>query len=74
MRVFIFYFLVTYVFCIDREIYDYANSDLLVGNVKRRDTIPFRVNNIRWLGENSLNYRKTKDIRENEVDRRFEVM
>ncbi|CAK1600232.1 unnamed protein product [Parnassius mnemosyne] len=59
--------------CLENENYDYASPGLVVANIKRRDLIPLQPGNIRWINGNNLNYRRTKDIREDIIDRRFEI-
>lgn len=61
------------VFGLEHENYDYNPKGLIVANIKRRDTIPLQPSKRRWLNNVNLNYRKTKDIREEIVDRHFEV-
>ncbi|CAG5036479.1 unnamed protein product [Parnassius apollo] len=55
------------------ENYDYASPGLVVASIKRRDIIPLQPGNIRWINGNNLNYRRTKDIRKDIIDRRFEI-
>lgn len=51
---------------------EYLNNDhLIVGNLKKRDQIPLSQINRRFIS-GQLNYRKTKDIRDEEMDRKSE--
>ncbi|XP_035430304.2 uncharacterized protein LOC118262801 isoform X2 [Spodoptera frugiperda] len=56
----------------------YADNKMVIGNLKRREVIPLnpysKTNGRRRFGNDaSLNYRRTKDIREDFIDRRFEL-
>ncbi|XP_045542497.1 uncharacterized protein PF11_0207-like [Papilio machaon] len=53
--------------------YDIVPEGIIVANIKKRDTIPLQSGNRRLLDNKNLNYRRTKDIRESSVDRRFEI-
>ncbi|KAF9406732.1 hypothetical protein HW555_012995 [Spodoptera exigua] len=58
----------------------YLDNKMVIGNLKRREVIPLnpysRNNGRRRYGndaQGNLNYRRTKEIREDFVDRRFEL-
>ncbi|XP_022828919.1 uncharacterized protein LOC111358194 isoform X2 [Spodoptera litura] len=58
----------------------YPENKMVIGNLKRREVVPLnpysKINSRRRFGndgQGSLNYRRTKDIREDFIDRRFEL-
>lgn len=73
MHVFVISFIVVCVSSLQNTEYDIVPEGIIVANIKKRDVIPLQSGNRRLLDSKNLNYRRTKDIRETSVDRRFEV-
>ncbi|XP_068628953.1 trichohyalin-like [Battus philenor] len=73
MDLIIFSFFLVGILGFEHDNYYYASTIYPVDNIRRRDTIPLNSNRRRFEDERTINYRRTKDIREDGVDRRFEI-
>lgn len=72
MIFFILFIQIVLIYCQDNNLPEY--DSIVIGNLRKRDQIPlYQRFNRRWDQEN-LNYRRTRDIREdNYFDRKYEV-
>nr|XP_021209043.1 uncharacterized protein LOC110386880 [Bombyx mori] len=51
----------------------FGSDNVIIGNLKRRDTVPLNQFNRRNYKNNNLNYRRTKDIQDDVLEKKLEL-